>query len=145
MGKQLTPNYRGKGVSRDKLTKDGHPKHAGNFSYQTVHVSSLQSKDYQVTLKKDADGEPILIVGNSTPLCKVMPQEVALLALHDKFLDTIVRSGKAKIKGKEYDSRKTLRRFHWPFHAWAPEERVVFIYREEIYTDGDFVYEFPNY
>lgn len=145
MGKQMTPNYRGKGVSRSKFTKSGEPKHSGNFSYQSVHVSSLQSRDYQVTLKKDKDGDPILIVGNSTPLCKVMPQEVANLALHDKFLDTIVRSGLADIRGKKYESRKTLTRFKTHFRLWAPEERVLFIYREEIWTDGDFIYEFPNY
>ena len=145
MGKQETPNYRGKGVSRDKFTKDGRPKHSGNFSYQAVHVNSLQSKDYRVTMKKDKDGDPILIVGNSTPLLAVMPAAVVELAMHDKFLETIVRSGLAEIRGKKYESRKTLTRFKVYYNFWTPEERVLFIYREEIWTDGDFIYEFPNY
>lgn len=133
------PNLRGKGISQTKFTKSGYPKRSGNWSVSTIHSQSLQSRDYKVKL---INGR--LIVGEHTPLTRVMGKSGSLieeLALQDEFLHDIIRSGYTKINGKEYESRKRLMKTHYHYSM----EDVRYIYREEIYTDGDFDYSFPEY
>lgn len=139
MAHVVAPNLRGKGISATKVTKDGRPKRSGNWSTSTIHYQSLQFRDYKVLFENDR-----LIVRNSTPLADVMGKmgyAIEDLAKEDQFLNTIVREGYTKYRGKEYESRKRLTRtvFKYSF------EDVRYIYREEIYTDGDFDYSFPEY
>ncbi len=129
-------DYRGKGISETK-SKTGEPKHAGNFSYCTIHHQSLQSKDYRVY---NRDGH--LIVGNKTPLSKLMSEDVERLALTDKHFGGYVQDGKKTVGVKEYEAHKRLIKFSCRGFSYFEFE---FIYREEIYTDGDFDYPFPEY
>lgn len=137
MGKQVAESYRGKCQSATKVRKDGQPKRAGNFSAVTFRSQQLQSKDYRVTLK---DGQ--LIVGTHTFLLEVMPAAVVQLAMEDRFIDTIVRKGTITRNGKEYECVKRLTAFHARY-SYMGDTR--FLYREEIYSNGEFVYDFPEY
>ena len=130
-------DYRGKGVSKDKLTKDGRPKRAGNFSYSTIHHQSLQSRDYYVVLK---DGQ--LIVGEHTPLSQVMGDLIATLALTDAHFGSYVQDGEKTVAGKKHEAHRRLTRYN---ARYSYLDAIRFIYREEIYTDGDFDYNFPEY
>lgn len=129
-------SYRGKCESKDKVRKDGKPKHAGNFSYTSFHAQRLQSKDYRV---KMVDGE--LIVGDHTPLITLMPRGVVETALSDPFFGTYVQDGKQPVNGKLYEAHKRLTKCNF---CWSMDD-VRFIYREEIYTDGEVEYKFKNY
>ena len=139
MAHVTAPNLRGKAVSATKFTKAGEPKRSGNWSASTVHAQSLQSRDYRVKL---VDGQ--LIVGDHTPLAYVMDQVGAIveeLVTNDVYFSQLVRDGHKTIRGKKYESRKTLKRIHLQYSM----DNVLYIYREEIYTDGDFDYNFPEY
>lgn len=139
MEKMKAPNLRGKGISATKFTKTGEPKRAGNWSVSTIHFQSLQFRDYKVKLE---DGR--LIVGDHTPLADVMGvmgNEIEDLAKNDEFLQIIVRQGFAKIGSKKYESRKRLTHIN----SRMGIDDVRYIYREEIYTDGDFDYQFSEY
>lgn len=137
MGKQIAQTYRGRCQSATKVRKDGQPKRAGNFSAATFRSQQLQSKDYRVTMK---DGH--LVVGTHTYLLEIMPLAVVQLAMEDQFLDTIVRKGTITRNGKEYECAKRLVAFHAKYSYMGD---VRFLYREEIYTNGDFIYDFPEY
>ena len=132
------PTLRGKGVSKDKFTKDGRLKRSGNFSYSTIHYQSLQCKDYKVRLI-----DKQLIVGTHTPLSSLYPQELVNLALNDGYFERYVRNGVKTINGKQYEveSHLTRRHIHYDYNYINYE----FTYREMIYTDGDFDYNFPEY
>ena len=54
MGKQVAPNYRGKGVSKTKFKKDGTPKHAGNFSAMTAAQGAGAAPPLPVTYSRDS-------------------------------------------------------------------------------------------
>lgn len=139
MAHVVAPNLRGKAVSATKVTKKGEPKRSGNWSYQTVHIQSIQHKDYQVRMT-----EGRLIVGDHTPLANVMGKLGAAiedLAIQDQYLENIVRGGYASINGKQYESHKRLTRTHVQYSM----DDIRYMYREEIYTDGDFDYTFPEY
>lgn len=137
MGKQVQPNFRGKGTSRDKLTKDGQPKHSGNWSYSTIHSQSLQHQEYHV---RRINGE--LIVGDHTPLSKIFSPGIVFETNNPHF-SSYTERGTKTVGIKQYEARRTLWRF-WAYgsHMYLNYE---FVYREEIYTDGDFNYNFPNY
>ena len=136
MGKQNVPTFRGKCES-STMAKSGRPKHAGNFSWHTHHEQSLRFKDYRVW--RTADGH--LIVGEHTPLLSLVPTEVVQLAMFEPTFDNITLRWFKTVGGKRYDANKHLSRFNGG-RGWNDFE---FIYREEIYTDGDFNYDFPNY
>ena len=128
-----------KGVSTTKFLKGTDiPKRSGNFSYSTVHYHSLQSNDYHVKLR---DG--VLIVGEHTPLGKVMPG-VEQLALSDPNFEQYTRKGFVPYKGKKYEARQTLtkREKHYEYCDWMNYD---YIYREMIYTDNEFNFTFKNY
>ena len=128
-----------RGVSKDKFCKGTTiPKRSGNFSYTTVHYQSLQSKDYHVKLR---DG--VLIVGENTPLEKVMPG-VEQLALSDSYFEQYTQRGVHTHNGKKYEARKTLtkREKHYEYCDWMNYD---YVYREIIYTDNEFNYTFKNY
>lgn len=130
-------NFRGRGISQ-KLTKDGKPKHAGNWSAQTIHIQSLQSRDYHV---KRIDGE--LIVGDHTPLSQILGETVAQLVASNERFNAYVECGTKTVGRKQYDAERSIRRYlPYGSHVWIDFE---FIYREQIYTDGDFDYNFPEY
>ncbi len=135
MGKQMTPNLRGKGYS-SKLTKDGKPKHAGNWSAITIHYQSMQFQDYAV---KRIDG--ILVVGNETKLSDIFPEELVRIIDADPNFESLSQVGTHTHNGKQYEARRSLRRV---IRYCAYSERE-YIYREEIYTDGDFKYNFKEY
>ena len=130
-----------KGVSTTKFCKHtGDPKHSGNFSPMTVHYNSLKCKDYRVRL---CDG--ILIVGEKTPLSDLMPYAVVELALTDPYFDIYKERGQKTVGVKKYDACKTLRRMANVRSYMKISCDFLFTYREEIYTDGDFNYIFPEY
>lgn len=139
MAHVAAPNLRGKGISATKFTKDGEPKRSGNWSVSTIHYQSLQFRDYQVRYENGR-----LIVGDHTPLADVMGKmgyEIEELAKNDEYLKAISREGYAPIGGKKYESRKILTRTLRRYSIYD----VRYVYREEIYTDGDFDYNFPEY
>ena len=139
MGKQVATTFRGKCESTSKKSKSGMPKHSGNFSYATFHKQSLQSMDYRV--KRAANGH--LIVGDHTPLLSILPTAVVSLAMHDPSFDSIKLRWHKTINGKQYEACKRLtRQSSYGAKCWLDFE---FIYREEIYTDGEFDYNFPEY
>ena len=142
----MANEFRGKGVSATKFTKNGEPKHAGNWSAVSIHHQSLQYKDYYVRYRKDEEtGIEVLIVGDHTPLASIMGEMVATLAMRDPHFDTYRQSGQYKGlgNGKGYDSSYTLRR-NKLVRSWIIDPHA-FTLRCEIYTDGDFTYNFPNY
>ena len=137
--------WRGKGVSKNKLTKAGEPKHAGNFSAYTIHSQSLQYRDYYVRLLTSESGIKVLIVGDHTPLASIMGEMVEELAKNDKHFDFYRQTGEYRGigNGKGYEANRTLRKLNHRA-SWTIDNRA-FLYREEIYTDGDFKYYFPEY
>ena len=138
MGKQQVKTFRGRCESRT-TGKNGKPKHAGNFSYQTFHLQSLQSRDYRVWRAENGH----LIVGEHTPLLSLVPAAVVALAMDDPTFDSITLRWYKEKCGRRYECSKRLTRFAAAgSRSWCEFE---FMYREEIYTDNDFNYEFPNY
>ena len=137
MGKQFAKNYRGKGVST-KLTKDGTPKHAGNWSATTIHFQSLQFRDYRV---RRVDGE--LIVGEKTPLSDILQPELVDAIDRDPNFDSLHQKGTHTYRGKKYEARRSLRRVKVTWYRMI--DGYEYIYREEIFTDGDFNYNFKEY
>lgn len=146
MGKQTTPNFRGKGCSETKFTKAGEPKHAGNWSASKIHYQSLQVRDYYVRYVTDkGNGIQKLIVGDHTPLAELMGTQVEWLAMRDENFDTYTQSGyNSKIvPGKKYEAYRRLCKSKL-ISSWEINPHA-FTYREAIYTEGDFEYYFPEY
>lgn len=146
MGKQIAPNFRGRGVSETKYTKTGEPKHAGNWSYSKIHYQNLQVKDYYVRLRTDKEtGIQTLIVGDHTPLAALMGEQVEWLAMRDKTFDQYVQTdyNSRIVPGKKYEAYKRLYKSKLT-SSWEIDPHA-FVYREAIYTDGDFKYHFPEY
>ena len=132
-------NYNGHCVStHGKVSKTGEPKHSGNFSYMTMHNQSLQFHDYPVRKK---DGK--LIVGDHTPLYELMPMAVYELALTDKYFSTYAREGTMNVGGREYECEKILYKRH--YYCAYDLNPYAFVYREKVYTDFDFEYQFKEY
>lgn len=138
----MEENYRGKCESKTKVTKDGRPKRAGNFSYSVFHAQSMQSKDYHVKKVINEYGNEILIVGDHTPLWELMGGLVEELALRDKTFDTYTQQGYKTIGSKKYEAHKTLKKSRISMRYGY---ELDFIYREQIYTDKDFEYQFIEY
>ena len=139
MGKQVAPNYRGKGVSKTKFKKDGTPKHAGNFSAMTIKCAGVRSKDYKV---KMIDG--VLIVGVHTPLLALLPAAVVEMAMSNGYFYEYQEKGVHTHNGIKYDAYRSLikheRRYSLDYLNYE------FVYREIIYTNCDEdVYQFPEY
>lgn len=131
-------NYRGKGVS-NKLTKKGEPKHAGNWSYQTIHNQSLQFRDYRVYR---INGQ--LVVGDHhTPLSAILGEEVTQLILSNPYFYEYTEQGIKTIGGKQYNAQRSIRKNK----AFGSRIYIDYEYtfHEQIYTDGDFDYPFPDY
>ena len=139
----MKEDYRGRCYSKNKVTKAGYPKMAGNFSYQTFHHQQLQSKDYYVKLHVYESGVKTLIVGDHTPLAEIMGYDTERLAINDEHFDAYVRRGVKTIGGKEHEAYMRLTKVNTR-KSWMLDPHA-FVYREEIYTDGDFNYPFPNY
>ena len=129
-------DFRGKCESKDKVRKDGQPKHAGNFSYASFHAQHLQSKDYLVRM---IDGD--LIVGDHTPLMVLLPRPVVESALTDPFFGCYVQDGQQMVEGKTYEAHRRLTRIKHNVYLGD----VRFVLRMEIYTDGECNYKFPEY
>ena len=136
MGKQIAENYRGKGVS-NKLTKSRQPKHAGNWSAATIHKQSLQWRDYKVNR---INGE--LIVGESTKLKDILSEQLVIAIENDPNFDCLYQKGTHTRNGKKYEARRSLRKTTIKWFNFSGHE---YTYREEIYTDGDFNYNFKEY
>lgn len=150
MGKQTTPNLRGKGISSTKYTKSGEPKHAGNWSVATVHNQSLQFRDYPVCIKTYDDGSHYVQVGNHTSLATLMcdknhpeiGQLIEQLILADAFFGEYKQIGTHTLPhGKKYEVWRSVRRHQ--AHGWWGWDSYV--YREAIYTENEFTYHFPEY
>lgn len=134
----MEKNYRGKGVSRTKTCKGTNlPKHSGNYSYSSIHALFLQSKEYRVTLK-----DHHLIIGNNTPLSDVFEPTLLAAIESDPLFESYTQRGTHTYGNKQYEAQRTLTRFR-PRYAYL--EDIRYLYREQIYTDGDFDYIFPNY
>lgn len=142
MAHVVAPNLRGKGVSETKFTKTGEPKRSGNWSYQKVHQMNLQSKDYRVREVTFESGIKRLIVGDNTPLAQLMGEMVATLAMNDEYFESYTRKGYKTVGVKKYEAQMVLRKANCLYDYL---DKYKFIYREMIYTDGDFNYNFPEY
>ena len=120
------------GTSTTKFTKGGLPKHAGNFSklHTRWHVAT-----YKVEL---IDGQ--LIVGNNTPLSKLMPDEVVWLATNDQHFKEYRQEGVHTFNDRQFKCEKTLTK-----DAICCDNNRTFTYRECIDTENYFTYNFPNY
>lgn len=142
----MEKSYRGKCESKSKVTKDGKPKRSGNFSYITFHAQSLQSKDYDVFRIIKDDGIENLVVGE-TPLAAIFGEFGALvetLAMRDDNFKEYRREGVHSHCGKQYECRMTLKKIVDSNRYWKGNNRL-FKLRIEIYTDGEFTYNFPEY
>ena len=141
-------SYRGKCHSKSKMTKAGQPKMAGNFSYQTFHYESLQSKDYYVYVHTDDTGIERLVMEDRTTLLADVIGEfgemIENLALLDPHFNSYHRDGEFKGigNGKGYEAHMTLRKVNGDRY-WNQDRFAIL--RMEIYTDGDFKFNFPNY
>ena len=132
-------NYRGRCKSRDKFTKTGDPKMSGNFSYHTFRMQQLQYKEYEVDLVEYESGIKQLVVGeNKTPLANILGDGIVRLAIEDLCFKQYVREGKVMYGRKFYDARQVLAKNKSAL-------RGLFSYREEVYTDGEFIHKFKNY
>ena len=148
MAQVKAPNLRGKGQSATKFTKAGQPKRSGNWSAVTIHLQSMQSKDYYVFLHKDEEtGIETLVLEHGTPLAAVLGdygEMIATLAMRDPNFTSYRREGEFKGlgNGKGYEAHMTLRKLdgsiYWNRGRFA-------LLRMEIFTDGDFTFNFPNY
>ena len=142
MAHVIAPNLRGKGVSETKFTKSGQPKRSGNWSAATIHYQSLKSKDYPVWVKEFESGIKILVVGEKTPLPYIMGEKAMTLALGDPHFDSYRRSGEKTVGNKPHEAHMTLTKskikYYIDKYRWGT-------LRMEIYTDGDFDFEFPEY
>lgn len=138
MGEQIAPNYRGKGTSKDKVRKDGKPKHAGNFSYRNsdAYKTHFQSQRYRVDF---IDGK--LIIGDHTPAEDILPLALVELMLTDPNFEQYFQKGTHTRGGKKYDCWKKI---YKPFNSGIGGY-ACFTYYEEICTEGDFKYNFPEY
>lgn len=148
MANVTAPNLRGKGISATKYTKAGQPKRSGNWSAVTIHHQSMQSKDYDVYLRQDKEtGIETLVLEHGTPLAAVLGEfgeMIATLIMRDPNFKSYYREGEYKGlgNGKGYEANMSIRKLngsiYWNMGRFA---RL----RMEIYTDGDFVFNFPNY
>ena len=138
----VAPNLRGKCASETKFTKSGEPKRSGNWSYQKFHQMNLQSRDYRVREVVYESGIKCLIVGDNTPLAQLMGEIVATLAMNDEHFDSYIRKGYKTVGVKKYEAQMVLRKANCLYDYL---DKYKFIYREMIYTDGDFNYNFPEY
>ena len=139
-------NYRGRCFStKGKRTKTGELKRAGNFSRATFHSQQLQFKDYYVRLRTYESGIQTLIVGDHTPLAQIMGETVATLAMRDEHFDLYQQKGEyTRIGNKRvYEAFRMLRK-NSLIVSWRLDPHA-FTYREMIYTEGDFKYNFPEY
>lgn len=151
MGKQETPNLRGKGISSTKFTKSGAPKHAGNWSVSAIRIQSMQFRDYPVQIKTYDDGSRIVQVGNHTRLCDIIRNKqgrpaigemIEQLILDDAFFGEYKQIGTHTLPhGKKYEVWRSVRRHQ--AHGWWGWDSYV--YREAIYTENEFTYHFPEY
>jgi hypothetical protein len=148
MAHLVAPNLRGKGISKTKFTKTGEPKRSGNWSVQTIHHQSLQSKDYPVYLKKNESGADILIAGEHTHLYDIMGGLVEHLAISDENFSQYYQEGEFKGlgNGKAYQSFRSLTKNRlYGRRGWYFGPEPKFTLRLGIYTDGDFDFPFPEY
>lgn len=147
MANVVAQNLRGKGISATKFTKAGEPKRSGNWSASAIHYQSLQYKDYFVRMIKSQEtGIKMLIVGDNTPLFKIMGDLVEQLAINDEHFASYRQEGefRALDNGKGYKSAYTLRKSTMAARSWQIDTKA-FTLRCEIYTDGDFTFNFPEY
>lgn len=134
MAHVVAPNFRGKGKSATKVTKAGEPKRSGNWSASTIRYQTMQSKDYCVY----AQGGK-WIVGDHTPLDELMPGMTEILK-NDPYFASYHQEGVHTHGCKQYEAHKTLtmcKHTSWRLYS--------LVYRETIYTMGDFEYNFPEY
>lgn len=136
------PNFRGRGWSYTKRTKLGDPKRSGNWSASTIHHQYMQHKDYRVWVQKYESGIEVLMVGDHTPLSRLMGEQVASLAMKDPYFRSYYREGVKTVGNKQYEANMCLSKGKgspiWLSLHWGT-------YREEIYPNGDFEYIFPEY
>lgn len=148
MAHVTAPNLRGKGQSATKLTKAGQPKRSGNWSAYEIHRQSLQFKDYYVYVHTDETGIERLVMEDRTTLLADVIGEfgemIENLALLDPHFNSYRREGEFKGigNGKCYEAHMTLRKVNGDRY-WNQDRFAIL--RMEIYTDGDFKFNFPNY
>ena len=64
-------------------------------------------------------------------------------AYYKAYIDTYIEKGTKTVGRKQYEAERSIKRYlPYGSHVWIDFE---FIYREQIYTDGDFDYNFPEY
>ena len=138
MGKQAQKTFRGRCESKT-FRKDGKPKHAGNFSYETLHAQSRQSKTYGVWRAENGH----LMVGEHTPLLCLLSVGAVQFAMEDKTFTQVTFEAQREMFGKLYETRQVLKRHQ--YNPMYDKRRYEFTYTEEIWTDNDFNYLFENY
>lgn len=138
MGKQKQQTFRGKCEGKT-VRKDGRPKHAGNFSYATLHAQSKQAESWKVWITDEGH----LMVGEHTPLLCLLSPIAVQFAMDDHTFTSLEFRSHRIMFGKQYEVCQRLTRF--TEHSYWHDRRYAYIYTEEIYTDGDFKYQFENY
>lgn len=119
-----------KGTSKTKFCKGTSiPKHSGNFSPIGMHWCS---RTWSVMLVNGA-----LVIGEDTPASAVLPQQLIWLMLNDPNFKSYEQRGTHTHNGKQYTCcRSVFKRFT----SFAGFSLV-----EQIDTEGEFTYEFPEY
>ena len=138
MGRQQQRTFRGRCEGKT-VRKDGRPKHAGNFSYATLHMQSRQSKTWRVWRAENGH----LMVGEHTPLLCLLSAQAVQFAMDDHTFTCMEFRTNKVMFGKQYEACQRLTRSN-ERGLWYGGECLYF-YTEEIYTDGDFNYQFENY
>ena len=139
MGKQVEKTFRGKCTGKT-LRKDGKPKHAGNFSYATLHAQSKQAKSWSVWRDKESGH---LFVGEHTPLLCLLSAQAVQFATDDHTFTSMEFRSHRIMYGRQYEVCQRLTR-NYDRGRWD-DRKVEYVYTEEIWTDNDFKYKFENY
>ena len=139
MGKQKQQTFRGRCEGKT-LRKDGKPKHAGNFSYSTLHAQSRQAKSWFVWRDKESGH---LFVGEHTPLLCLLSAQAVQFATDDHTFTSMEFRSHRIMFGRQYEVCQRLTR-NYDRGRWD-DRKVEYVYTEEIWTDNDFKYKFENY
>lgn len=138
MGKQVEKTFRGRCKGRT-VRKDGRPKHAGNFSYSTLHAQSKQCKSWFVWRTDEGH----LMVGEHTPLLCLLSPIAVQFAMDDHEFTTIEFRSHKLMFGKQYETCQRLTRCY-ERGRWD-DRKMEYVYTEEIWTDNDFKHTFEKY
>lgn len=120
-------------VSKDKFTKDGRPKRAGNFSKMYMHY---QQHDYPVTRQKDGT----FIIGKQTKAETVLQPALIEMLRTDKFFKYYRQEGTLDYYGETFPCWRVICKNYYSIYG-ASEYTMTM----GVNTKGKFDYKFPEY